>query len=367
MEAKHLLTVNLNAQVYPNQLVERSINYRGSYVSLTEKQYETLVSSFPEYWHSEKDKLIRFVVYEDGTYFCERLKKVFNFSIRETEDKYYIFNSAPQDQVDALFSICTSFYNSLKLQSVDNLYDTVLSSIGDLSYMKYNILSIREKLLKESDYLFLSDYTFVDEEEKQKWKEYRQELRDITDTQAWKDHDYSNIVFPVSPSPKEQLYVIGEKLQQQIAGLTLPDNLLQEMQDEYSGKPVEEIVKEFAQITVKIELLTAISKLKLPMADLELTNMYYENPLQDMENQSESGMISVPEVISRNAWDLLTSNITEKIRIINEQMKRYDIDFTINDLLNRIIEENKEIMRREEYTEDAVKLINELQIEGDIA
>lgn len=364
MEPTKLLTVNLYPQVYPNQRSERSINYKGSYISLLDSEYNDLVSELPSYWHSDKDKLVRFVVYEDGTYFCERVKNVFNFTVRETEDKFYIFNSAPSAEVQNLFNIISSFYSTLKLRKVDNLYDTVLSSIGDLSYIKYTLLTTREKLLKESDYMFLADYKFSNEEEKEKWVTYRQELRDITETQSWKEHDYSNISFPISPSPKEQLAIIGEKLQQQISNLTIPSNLLEEMQDEYSGKPIEEIVKEFAQITIKVELLTAISKLKLPIADLELTNIYYENPMADIKDDQSVDSITIPDVISKNAWDMLTSNISEKIKIINEQMARHDINFTINDLLNTIIEENKELMRREQYTEDAYKLINDLQSEG---
>ena len=51
-----------------------------------------------------------------------------------------------------------------------------------------------DKLLKETDWLALSDVTMSDD-----WKTYRQSLRDIT-TQTPSDDSLSNITFPTKPS-----------------------------------------------------------------------------------------------------------------------------------------------------------------------
>jgi hypothetical protein len=53
----------------------------------------------------------------------------------------------------------------------------------------------RNALLSESDWSQISDNSLT-EEQKQVWREYRQELRDITDTYP----DPKDIVFPDPPS-----------------------------------------------------------------------------------------------------------------------------------------------------------------------
>jgi len=55
----------------------------------------------------------------------------------------------------------------------------------------------RDKLLRESDWTQISDYSLVTEEEKVLWAEYRQELRDLPETYP----NSEDIVWPSQPQP----------------------------------------------------------------------------------------------------------------------------------------------------------------------
>lgn len=357
MEPTRLLTLTLNPQIYPNQSVVRSINYMGSFISLTDEEYQSLLDKIPDYWNNKKDQLIRFVVFENGSYFCEKRKTIFNYSTRDTEDKIYIFDSATKDDANSLFEIVISFYNALKLRGIDKFYDEILKAVGDLSYIKYALLETRKKLLAQTDFMFLSDYTFSDEETKNMWMKYRQELRDITKTEDWINSNYNSLNFPVSPAPQDQLITIGEKLQSYLKNVNLPPNMMQEMQEQYSNKNASDIVKEFSQITLKIELLSAIGKFNIPMFDLDMSGLTYSST----QNDSETYNIEIDKILPSDSWELLTSNINDKIEKINTQLQQNGIDFTISDLLEGIVRNIKAEEQNSQYTEEALYLINDLQ------
>lgn len=55
----------------------------------------------------------------------------------------------------------------------------------------------RDRLLRESDWTQISDYSLISEEERVLWAEYRQELRDLPETYP----DPFTIVWPSKPEP----------------------------------------------------------------------------------------------------------------------------------------------------------------------
>lgn len=357
MASTPLLTVNLYPKLYPNHVTQNTINYKGSLIELTESEVETYSSLLPSYWTNEKDKLVKFVAFEDGSYYCEKYKEVFNYTTRDTEGKFYIFNAAPVEEATKLLEISLRYFNEYKLNRVDDFYSNVIDSIGDLSYLKYSLLETREKLLSASDHKFLSDYKFSSEEEKQKWETYRQKLRDITETEEWKNCDFVNLSFPVSPAPTEQLYTMGQKLADYVSQLKLPSDIMQKMQDEYANKSTAEIAEKFVQISVKAELLMVLSRLKMPMFDIDMSGLALQ-PSFDESN------IPVDGIIAKDYWDLMTSNISEKIDRINTQLDQSGIDFSINDLLMKMVEDMKNQSDIDAANQSTMELIYDLQTEG---
>lgn len=335
--ANRLLTINLQTKYYGESVPRRNINYSGDSIDLTETEYSELLSELPSFWHTEKDRLLRFIFFDDKTYFCEREKEVFNYTNRDTEIKIYKFDYATQEQANFLYAFFLEKYTKIKVARVDNAYDEIMSKIKDMSFVKISLLNARDEMLRNSDYLMMADYP-IDEEKRNAWATYRQELRDITEQEAWINNDIINIVMPVSPEPVGQFEIInsylGDKNQ-------IPENLTREMLENLIDKPIDQLIKMSTEISLKFEILRSLSKMKLPMIDINYENIVASNnEISDYMNEiMYDGFIE--NTLPKSWWDAAVTNLEQKIQDINEKLSSYNLDFTINDVINAVIEQNK--------------------------
>lgn len=331
-----LLQVILQPKFNGSSIVKQKIVYRGNVLDLTDAERASLESLLPEYWHTSKDSLARFEKYDD-MYFCERYKEYFNYQTRESDKKYYKFDVASDEEAQKLYVFFLNQYTRIKIARIENLYEQVQGTVGDMTFVKYSLLDSRDKLLQESDYVMMADYP-MEEDEREKWKVYRQSLRDLTDQQAWVDGDLLNIVMPVSPTPKSQLAIFRE----QLANLSsIPQDLLDATaQNIIENGTMESVIQNIAQVSVKFELLKGLSKMKLPMLDLDYTALendsdYFNESLYSIKNEVED-----ESLLPADWWETATSNIDLLISNINDKLATYQVNFTINDILTSIVNDN---------------------------
>jgi hypothetical protein len=332
-----ILVVTLETKYYQSTIPTRKIIYSGSSIDLSDEEYEMIFERIPLFWNTENDKLLRFIFFEDKSYFCEREKKVFNFSTRESETKFYKFDYASNEEAEKLYVFFIDQYAKLKIARIENLYDSIISQIKDFSFIKISILDARNNLLEQSDYIMLPDYP-ISEEERENWAIYRQKLRDITNQEAWISNDVMNIEMPVSPVPLSQLNALKISVPDISS---IPDGLIDEIVNNIEDGSVENIIRSMAEISIKFEILKSISKMKIPILSFDVseiitTEQDYENFLNEIKYDTLA-----ESVLPKNWWEAATSNINQKINDINTTLKKYDIDFTIGDILTSIIEENK--------------------------
>ncbi len=331
------LTVTLETKYYQSTIPTRKISYSGSSIDLTDEEYENIFQAVPSFWNTENDKLIRFVFFEDKTYFCEREKKVFNYTTRDTDTKIYKFDYASNEEAEKLYVFFVEKYAKLKIERIENLYDGIISQIKDFSFIKTTVLDSRNKLLEQSDYIMMPDYP-ISEEEREKWAVYRQELRDITNQEAWITNDVMAIKMPVSPLPLSQL----NALKTAVPDLSsIPSNLIDEIVDNLEDSTVENLIRNMTEISIKFELLKSISKMKIPILSFDESEIISQE--QDYENfLNEVKYDTLKEsILPSNWWEAATSNIEQKIAEVNNTLRKYNVDFTIDDILTSIIEENK--------------------------
>lgn len=333
-----LLQVILQPKFNGSSIVKQKIIYKNSSLDLTDDERIALEASLPEYWHSEKDRLVRFEYYDD-MYFCERYKDYFDYKTRETSQKYYKYDVATGDQAQQLYAFFLNQYTKIKISRIENLYEKVAGEVGDLTYVKYSLLESRNELLKDSDYVMMSDYP-IDADEKAKWVTYRQELRDLTSQQAWVDGDLLNVNMPVSPVPKDQLAVFRA----QIADLSnIPQDLLDATtQGIIDNGTMETVIRDISQVSVKFELLKALSKMRLPMLDLDFDVLsqdsdYFNTSLYAIKEEMDG-----ESVLPADWWETATTDVDSLISGINEKLASYDVSFTINDILTSIVNTNIE-------------------------
>ena len=94
---KRLLSFYDSPDLGNSQFKQQYIIYRSEKIDLSKDDTKELLGKMPEFWHTDKDRLIHFAINEDGTYFVEREKEIFNFATGQIEKKAYFFNGATLD------------------------------------------------------------------------------------------------------------------------------------------------------------------------------------------------------------------------------------------------------------------------------
>jgi hypothetical protein len=348
--ASEILIVNLEPGFYPRSSPKRMISYKGNSLNLAEEEYNFVLKHLPSYWHSEKDKMIRFIVFEEiggkKKYYCEREKEVFNYTHRDYEKKVYQFNPQTDAEGEALYLFFVEKYTKIKIDRADDIYDKILSEVKDLSYIKYSLLNSRDIMLKESDYLMLPDYP-IDEESRDRWAEYRQQLRDLTNQEAWIRNDLMNIVMPIGPSPAGQLSILESNFSEIFdVPVGLMEDVISFVREKIEKEDLAAILQQISSLTVKYEILKSLSKMRLPFLEtnykidetVESVGNLYDQLLDEI-NLSYAELSSSDDI--KTQLDFSIQKIEKVIENINTNLQRYDIGFTINDILTALIEKNK--------------------------
>jgi hypothetical protein len=309
---------------------------------------------------------------------CQREKEVYNYTIRETEKKLYFFDAATSEQADSLAQYFVMQYGKIKLSKVNNLYDEILNTISDFSYIKFHLLKTREKLLNESDYKMLPDYP-LSEEEKQRWIEFRQQLRDITEQEAWKQNNFVNVLMPTSPQPKNQLNELLEDLSNLITG-GIPPRILNNFRESLVNIGVENVIKKYSETILKIEVIRGLSNLGIPFIITDKSDdlftilfsaskpsiifreakEYFEQHVDESEITEESDSTLSQKMLSE--WGLYMKDIDNAIDKINEQLTSYNIDFTIGDILKEVSSHTKQKLDEIEKMQQVDELLKDIEM-----
>jgi hypothetical protein len=374
--AHRVISLKLQRKRYDAEYVERYIMYRGAKLTITDEMFTELLSLIPEVWNSDKDRLTQFVMFEDNTFFCVRNKDIYNFSTKETEDKTYFFNAATPQQVSKIVKILTDYFAKKKLEEVDNFYDTIINSLSDLSFVKQRLLYMRNMALAQSDYMFNSDYQFKNEEIKQSWIDYRQEWRDITGTDAWKNNDLQSLSVPVAPRSVDTFQLVLGELKYSLSSVEVTDSLLDELNMSVDCVNYDNVSRNFGEIYFKLEILKTLGKLKIPFAtdaESEIDNIeeslsnvkllpmdVYTRFKSIQEIEGEETPFTMKQIL-----DQQISDIDAKIVAIDSKLREYNVDFTISDILEKFLADTKVRAQEIERQYEAESLIADLQVSGD--
>jgi hypothetical protein len=369
---ERVITLRLQRKSYALEKVERYISYNGHRLDFTEQEYNDFLSRIPELWNTDRDRLLYFVLFFDKTYLAQREKDVFNYGTRLTEEKLYNFDEISDVELNLFTSFLVDEYTKLKISRTENFYDEILSKVSDLSYMKFQIIDLRDKLLEDSDYLMMPDYP-LDEADREDWKAYRQQLRDITKQQAWIDNDYMNITLPASPAPEKQIIDIFNKVGNTYANAAdIPPSILEEVRNNLKGYGITNVIEKFSQISIKVELLRALSALKIPSGvtadEISTINTLIPQSITDIipENQIKN----LQEAVTGNVtnWEAYLNDIDEKIIKLNDTLTKYNVGFTVGDVIQQVATDLKEKADKLDANLEALRLIEQMElseIEGD--
>jgi len=349
--------VSLYIPYHSNPAVKQQnyIIYRGDKINLSDSDREELVNLLPEYWHTDKDKLTHFVISADGSYYCERIREFYNFATKQAEERIYEFDTASVENVESIRDIIFSFYESRKLKNITDLQKHFVERLQNFNFFKSHLLGMRQAFLKESDYMFLSDYPHPDEETKQKWGLFRQELRDLTDQEAWKEDDYLNVSFPVSPREKDQVRMMIDIATQ--SGLT---SGLDCVDSSFNA----DFIKDYGKVLVKIRIIDALSGLGLPSIRQMLGVNLPEFGLDGTKSMNFDSEFAGNDITAENISVAMTQMeiadlVNKYANEINDIIQKLDPTMSIGKVWE-IAEDMLKYEDKDEITEEVMELLDSL-------
>jgi hypothetical protein len=179
-----------------------------------------LTEQVDPFWHNENDRLEYFVVYNDGTYYCQRKRVRYDFESKSNYWSTYNFSGASKDQVESLKNKVIDFVSALReYKSVE--YQGVIDKIDQevIFFDQRWLKKFREKqmMLAASDWRVLPDVEDSYPGEKDMWIKWRATMR--TETVKKPQEFENNLEFlkylydhkwPIDPKKYKEAYPNGE-------------------------------------------------------------------------------------------------------------------------------------------------------------
>ena len=171
-----------------------------------EKFQEIFVPKLPQFWWNDNDRIVLLNSYGGGTsYHCERKKRYYDYKAQVYAFKVYEFQEADRDEFAKLYLIFLQLISELKQIQLKETAASIREYVkAQGSLFKSNLESKRIELLEKSDWTQIIDVP-LSEVEKERWKIYRQQLRDLGQDVNWIVNDVMNVNFPISPFDYKQI------------------------------------------------------------------------------------------------------------------------------------------------------------------
>ena len=199
MASEPVLQVELN-------VIGQELSYNGIPKPIPQTYWtDTLVPLMYPTWDTDKDKLISFYYYSNGTYTAKRRKYVMNFKTNTNEWKDY-----EMEQVAS--SVADTFKEKLVegWYAIDAIENVEFQNELGAMYAKANAVSplsvrlARDFLLTETDWTLGTDSP-LDADTKAQYTLYRTKLRDIPATTEFSTN-VEGTKFPISPEFYNKIY-----------------------------------------------------------------------------------------------------------------------------------------------------------------
>lgn len=199
MASEPVLQVELN-------VIGQELSYNGIPKPIPQTYWtDTLVPLMYPTWDTDKDKLISFYYYSNGTYTAKRRKYVMNFTTNTNEWKDYEMEQVASSVADTFKTkLVEGWY------AIDAIENTEFQNELGAMYAKANAVSplsvrlARDFLLSETDWVMISDSP-LDADTKAMYTTYRQKLRDIPATSEFSTN-VEGTKFPISPDFYNKIY-----------------------------------------------------------------------------------------------------------------------------------------------------------------
>ena len=186
---------NILVQFY---LRDKKIYWNGTVHTVDDELFSEFNASLDQKISTDKDRIVIFNWYNDGSYSCEKEKNVYDFRLQEYKWRIYDAHLT-LEEATLLKDNFLNLFEETRIKFLQENKDAVKQEIlqqFDLSVI--NLRGLRDRMLSKSDWTQIPDVP-LDSDLKSMWATYRQKLRDITDDPNWNPRNILDIDFPIDP------------------------------------------------------------------------------------------------------------------------------------------------------------------------
>lgn len=189
-------------------------------ISLTPEIKEKFFSLIDPFWHTEKDQLDFFQVYNTGEYFCQRKKLKYDFNQNVSYWSTYSFSGATPDQALQFENFIRDFFDASKEIKHLSIQQEIKKVNKELIFFEQRYeKKVREKneMLAASDWRVLPDVLDSYPGERDMWIAWRKALRtqvikmpsDFENNLEFLKYSF-NIKYPIDPKNYFKKYPDGK-------------------------------------------------------------------------------------------------------------------------------------------------------------
>lgn len=190
-------------------VINQTITYKDVEKAIPNSYWkDTLVPMMYPLWDTDKDKLINFYHYSNGSYSAQRRKFIRNFATNTDEWKDYEMESIQNSDGDTFRDkILEGFYliDSLENQDFQNELASMYAKQQAVSPLTVRLA--RNFLLSETDWTQSVTDSGLSADDKAMYVTYRTKLRDITTTYEF-NNNIDEVKFPISPEFYNKIYKV---------------------------------------------------------------------------------------------------------------------------------------------------------------
>lgn len=188
--------------------------------TITPELKERFLSSLDPFWHSDKDQLDFFQVFNTGEYFCQRKKLKHDFAENVSYWSTYSFTGATKEQAEEFKNLLHDFFvvsREVKLSQINQAIEKIDKELIFFEQRYEKKIAEKNAMLSASDWRVLPDVEDSYPGEKDMWIAWRNALRNQvikmpsdfeTNLEFFK---YSfNIKYPIDPKNYFKKYPDGK-------------------------------------------------------------------------------------------------------------------------------------------------------------
>lgn len=247
-------------------VINQKIDYKDVEKIIPESYWkDTLVPLLYPTWDTDKDKLVNFYWYNNGSWSAKRRKFVRNFKTNTDEWKDYEMEQVASDTATTFKDkLVEAFYAIDSIENQEYQIELARMYSKQQAISPLTIRMARNFLLSETDWTQSVSDSSLSADDKALYVTYRQKLRDITTTTEF-NNNISDTKFPISPEFYNKIHKVEYPTEEYLATdkqfLKLGAHYLQQFRDKIAQYMLVKGLTEGSNFDL---LISEYNKRKLP-------------------------------------------------------------------------------------------------------